>query len=123
MIFTNQEMAAILKMAQVIANADGKVAREEMSLMALELARFGVSTEKGKLILSISHNLEASEAVAIISRMNPEEKKYVTAYLGTMICVDGNIDNKELLLWAGISEICNLPQMSIKDAIEHMKNL
>ena len=44
-------MAAILRMAQVIANADGKVTNEEMALMALELARFGVTPEKSKLII------------------------------------------------------------------------
>lgn len=123
MIFTNQEMAAILRMAQVIANADGKVTNEEMALMALELARFGVTQEKSKLIILIAQELEASDAVLIIARMNHEEKRYVTAYLGTMICADGNIDKKELILWASISEICNLPQMSIKEAIEYMKNI
>lgn len=50
MIFTNQEMAAILSMAIVIAKADGKVTDEETAMMALEFARFGVSPEKSELI-------------------------------------------------------------------------
>lgn len=48
MIFTNQELGAILKMATVMAGADGNVAEEEKVLMAIELMRFGVSSEKTK---------------------------------------------------------------------------
>lgn len=45
MIFTNQELGAILKMATVMADADGKVTNEETTLMFVELVRFGVVSE------------------------------------------------------------------------------
>ena len=45
MIFTNQELGAILKMAIVMADADGKVTNEETALMFVELVRFGVVSE------------------------------------------------------------------------------
>lgn len=123
MTFTNQEMAAILNMAQVIAKADGRVTNEETIMMAIELTRFGVSGKKSELIVALSRNMEASEAANIISRMTDAEKKYVTAYLGAMICADGEIDEKELVLWAVVSNICKLPEMSIKEALEYMSNL
>ncbi|MBQ2979812.1 MAG: TerB family tellurite resistance protein [Bacteroidaceae bacterium] len=123
MTFTNQELAAILKLAQVIAKADGKVTDSETTLMALELSRFGVSEVKGELIIALSNIMDTADATNIISRMTDEEKKYVAAYLGTMIFVDGEIDKKELILWNVFSQICKLPEMNIKDALEFMRNM
>lgn len=116
-------MAAILNMAQVIANADGKVTNQETLMMAIELARFGVSPEKSEFIITLSNNLEASDAVSIISRMTPEEKRYVASYLGALICSDGEIDDNEVRLWSAISQICNLPRISIREALDYMSNL
>lgn len=123
MIFTNQELAAILKMATAIAAADGNVSTEEQTMMALELLRFGVSEEKTKIIINETMKLSPAEACIIISKMTNEEKKYVTAYLGKMICADGKIEDSELKLWTLISKICNLPTMSIEEALDIMEKL
>ena len=48
MIFTGQELSAILKMAMAIAASDGHISSEETALMAIELMRFGVDEEKTK---------------------------------------------------------------------------
>ena len=114
MIFTNQELGAILKVATIIAGVDGNVAEEEKVLMAVELMRF---------IGKEAANLNLTEACVIISKMTNDEKKYVTAYFGTMICADGNIEESELKVWSLISSICNLPKMSIDEAIEIITNL
>lgn len=123
MIFTNQELGAILKVATIIAGVDGNVAEEEKVLMAVELMRFGVSNEKTKIIGKEAANLNLTEACVIISKMTNDEKKYVTAYFGTMICADGNIEESELKTWSLISAVCDLPRMSLEESIEIMKNL
>ena len=123
MIFTNQELGAILKMATVMAGADGNVAEEEKVLMAIELMRFGVSSEKTKIIGNEATHLTPAEACIIISKMTNEEKKYVTAYLGTMICADGKIEESELKTWALITNICDLPKMSLQEALNIMSKL
>ncbi|MBO7230751.1 MAG: TerB family tellurite resistance protein [Bacteroidaceae bacterium] len=123
MIFTNQELSAIFKMATVVAGADGNVSNEETALMAIELIRFGVSEEKSQIIMKEGLALSPAEACVIISKMTNEEKKYVTAYLGTMICADGKIEDSEMKAWALISKICNLPTMSLGDAIEILGKL
>lgn len=123
MIFTNQELGAILKMATVMAGADGNVAEEEKVLMAIELMRFGVDNEKTKIIGNEATNLTPAEACIIISKMTNEEKKYVTAYLGTMICADGKIEESELKTWALITSICGLPKMNLQEALEIMSKL
>ena len=123
MVFTNQELSAILCMANVVASADGNTSEIEVKLMVGEIIRFGVSEEKSQIILRDAFNLSPAEACAIISKMTSEEKRYVTAYLGTMICADGKIEESELKVWVLISKICNLPTMTLKDAVEIMSNL
>ena len=123
MIFTNQELGAILKMATVMAGADGNVSDEEKMLMAIELMRFGVDNEKTKVITNEATNLTPAEACIIISKMTNEEKKYVTAYLGTMICADGKIEESELRTWSLITNICDLPKMTLKESINILKNI
>lgn len=123
MIFTNQELAAIFRMATVVAGADGNISNEETALMALELLRFGVSEEKSQVIMKEALALSPAEACVIISKMTNEEKRYVTAYLGTMICADGKIEDSEMRAWALTSKICSLPTMSLSDAIEILREL
>ena len=123
MIFTNQELSAIFRMATVMASADGNISNEETTLMAIELMRFGVSEEKSQIIMKEGLNLSPAEACIIISKMTNEEKRYVTAYLGTMICADGKIEDSEMRAWGLISKICNLPTMNLGEAIEILKKL
>lgn len=53
--------------------------------------------------------------------MNDAHKRYVTAYLGAMMAVDGEIDDKEKVLWNFVTLICKLPTMNIVDAIAYME--
>lgn len=106
-----------------MANADGNIAKEETTLIILELMRFGVDDKKAGIITKEAAALSTVEACIIISKMTSEEKKYVTAYLGAMICADGKIEDSEIKTWALITSICNLPPMTIGEALEIMKNL
>ena len=123
MIFTNQELAAILRLAHAMANADGKVTQDETDVIVHEMARLGVAPNNAKLIAGIGEQMPYSECCQIVSNMTADEKKYVTAFLGTLICVDGDIDDSEMKLWAFISSMCDLPTMNILEAIQIMTNL
>ena len=123
MVFTKKELSAIFKMATVIANADGNISQEETALMALELVRFGVKEDESQDIMKEGLKLPPAEACLIISQMTGEEKRYVTAYLGTMICADGKIQDSEMKTWALTSKICGLPTMSIGEALKIITNL
>lgn len=123
MTFTNQELAAILRLAHAMAKADGKITNEETQIIAFELSRFGVDHNKARIIAEIGDKISYGEACQIISNMTAEEKKYVTAYLGTLICADGNIDDSEMKLWSLISAICELPTMNVIEAVQIMANL
>ncbi len=121
MTFTTVEMTAITKLALTMAAADGNVEKSELAYIALEMSRFGVKDSDP--IIDGANALDASDALSIVSRMSSEEKKYVTAYLGTVMAVNGDIDDKELALWRLTSLLCGLPSMTISEAINHIKNL
>lgn len=121
MTFTKKEMSAIAKLAVAMANADGKVEKNELTYIALEMVRFGVKDSDS--ILEEAAGMEASTALAIVSNMTTEEKKYVTAYLGALMASDGNIDNKELALWKLVSTLCELPTMSVEEAVNYVMKM
>lgn len=116
MHFTNSELAAIARMALYIAKADGQQHQKESDAIYSELRRFGIASDDLPTILVHALNLPFDEASQIISSFSQEEKRYVTAYLGALICVDDNISDSEMKLWQTISCRCNLPSMSLYDA-------
>ncbi len=121
MTFTGIEMAAISKLALAMAAADGKVEKTELAYIALELTRFGV--KDADPILKGADEMDPTIALSIVSKMTREEKKYVTAYLGALMAVNGDIADKELALWKLTSSLCGLPTMNISEAIEYVKNM
>ena len=54
--------------------------------------------------------------------MDEEKKRYVAALLGTILIIDGDVDDDELKLWRFTSEICSLPTMSIGEAVLYLDN-
>ena len=123
MIFTNQELAAILRLAHAMANADGKITNEETQMIVLDMKRFGVGLNNARLIAEIGDKMSYGECCQMVSNMTAEEKKYVTAFLGTLICADGDVDDSEMKLWSLISTLCDLPTMNIFEAVKIMANL
>lgn len=123
MTFSGQELTAIIKMAKSMVMADGKIKPAEIAVMTREFMRFGVLQDQVDLLLKASDSIEASQAVALIARMDEERKKYVASYLGVIMASDGDIDDNELALWTLISTLCGLPIMTVMEAINNMKNL
>lgn len=123
MTFSGQELTAIIKMAKSMVLADGKIEPSEIAVMTREFMCFGVLQDQVDLLLKASDNIEASQAVTLIARMDEERKKYVASYLGVIMASDGDIDDNELALWTLISTLCGLPTMTVMDAINNMKDL
>lgn len=67
--------------------------------------------------LNLADALDFGHAIAVISAMNQEQKKYVTGYLATIMAADGEIADSEVSLWRLISTLANLPAMNIGEAI------
>lgn len=120
--FNRMEMKAILKIAGAMAGADGKAHPNEVKMMMNECRRFGIDATEAGIILSEVKDMDGADAMAAIATMTDAQKRYVCAYLGTMIAIDGDIDDKETALWQLISTLCKLPTMNIVDAMKYMAN-
>ena len=44
----------------------------------------------------------------------------MAAYLGTIMAVDGDINDREMALWKLLSQICGLPTMTVADAVSYL---
>lgn len=122
MRFSRIEMVSIMKLAVLMASADGKFASEEKTMIFLHAESFGVEPQDFTSILEEAKSLKPEIALAAVTSMTSSQKRYVTAYLGTIIASDGDIDDAEIKLWGLISSLCDLPIMSIAEAIDIMTN-
>ena len=102
--------------------ADGEAHPNEMKMISNEALRFGVSANDFKVLLNKASDMKGDMALANIALMNDAQKRYVCAYLGTLMAIDGDIDDREKALWSLVSTLCELPTMSIADAIKYMAN-
>lgn len=119
MEFTGKELTAIAHLVGALANADHEIADEEALIM---VDQFNIRTpNEAQAIMGKALQMSSDEACSIISRMSIDEKRYVTAFLGSIICADGIIRESERRAWALITRFGNLPQMSLREAVEIMK--
>ena len=123
MKFSTKEFSAVLHLSKAMIAADGKVAQIELAAIANEFKRFNIGTAMTDTLLQKADNIEFSEAIAIVSGMNQENKRYVAAFLGAIMAVDMNISDSEMALWKLISTLCELPTMTVKEAISIMASL
>lgn len=121
--FNRFEYAAIVKLAVVMASADGNVHDNEKLMMMAESMRFNMSGEKFKEVLELTKELTPSDAISFVSKMDNVHKRYVAAYLGTMMAIDGDIDDKEIQFWTLVSTLADLPTMNVAEAQQYMSDL
>lgn len=117
MYFTNEEKKAIVSVASGMLLADGSVDAKEVAFNAIVFKALGISQDE------LKYGLETplSDALQVIKKMLPHEKRFVAAYLGSVIIADGDISDRETTLWRAISTICELPTMSLAESPSIMK--
>lgn len=123
MQFSGKQLAAIFRLGKQMVLADGIVKEEEMQVLSNELMRFGVPPHQLSGLMAVADSLDTADLLATVASMDDEQKKYVCAYLGTILAIDGDIDDAEMKLWGLTSALCGLPTMNIAEAIEYMSNL
>lgn len=116
------ELSAIVKLANAMVMADGKVANEEIAAMSIELAKFGVDENAAKSIIGAADAMEYGHAVAVVAAMNLEQKKYVTGYLAFIMAADGEIAASEVSMWQLLSTLTQLPTMTVAEALLFWNN-
>lgn len=120
MQFTKTDFTAIVHLANAMIMADGIPYDSEVSVLSSEAIKFNIPAAEFGEICRKGMDMEPEYAVAIVSKFSPEQKKYVTALLGTIMAIDQDIDDKEMALWRLLTRLCGLPSMSIVEALEYM---
>jgi hypothetical protein len=120
--FSRKEMTAIIALAKAMALADGTINEDEIAMMTKEALRFGIPLDDLMNLLNDSCSIELEDTLSIIAEMNDAQKYYVSACLGMMMAVEGDIDDSEMALWNFVSLICKLPKMDVIEAIAYMQS-
>lgn len=121
MRLSKKELTAMVAMAVAMAGADGKVEENEVMAIVADLSGFGKDGDEIAEIVDDARNMDATDALGIVAKLGDEEKEYVTAFLAVVMAADGDIDDEELKLWRLITNVCNLPAMSVKEGVELWK--
>lgn len=118
MTFNNLQLSAILKVGICMVNADGKVEQEEMKILAVGMAEFGVQEAQLKALMALADAMTPATMLATLSALNEDQKKFVCGFLATIMISDGDIDDSEVKLWQLTSSLAGFPTMSIAEAAE-----
>ena len=124
MTFSADEFVAIMYVAKAMAMADDKVEKTELSVIVNELRRFGIDDPgMADIFFKTADKIDAATALSLISKMDDEQKTYVAAYLGSIMCIDQDINETEMALWRMICTMGGLPTMTARQALEIMASL
>ena len=104
-----------------MAAADGRLDERELTTISAVVMSFGVGPAEFKAMLEVSDEMDATTSLGIISNMTDSQKKYVCAFLASIMAVDGDIDEREHALWNLTSALCDLPVMTVSEALDYMK--
>lgn len=101
-----------------MVNADGKVEQEEMKILAVGMAEFGVQEAQLKALMALADAMTPATMLATLSALNEDQKKFVCGFLATIMISDGDIDDSEVKLWQLTSSLAGFPTMSLAEAAE-----
>lgn len=121
MQFNNLELAAVLKVGKSMVLADGKVEEEEMKVLSLGMAEFGVTPDHLKTLLGLADAMNTATMLTTLASLNDSQKKFVCGFLATIMACDGDIDDSEVKLWQLTSALCSFPTMTIAEATEYWR--
>ena len=119
--FTEEQSLAIYKIAYMMANADGVIHPDEVLCIADEMKK--ISSFDEALFNAKTEFIPALSALNTIASFGQGEKKFVSAFLGYILSVDGDIGDEELALWRIICDLCGLPKMSNRQAINFLQTV
>ena len=116
--FTNEEIIAVYKAADLMVLADGKIMPEETTTVNEAMQKLGIGgVSVLEEIKKSACEITDDECYGQLAFLDEEQKKFVSAMLGAISSSDGDIDDKELELWREICSKSDLPKMNNRQAI------
>ena len=122
MQLSHKQLAAILKIGKVMVAADGVMKKEEMAIVLNELVKFDVPHTHVPMLLESSDEMTTSTMLDIFSNLDTETQKHICGYLAAIMIADGDVNDKELMVWKVTCSLCNFPTMTIGEALTFWKN-
>lgn len=119
--FSKDELKAVTHLAMLMIAVDGKIEEVEKFILFSQVLNEVGNVDDVESIIEESEKFDLLKAIEIVKKFSYTDKYYVAAYLGFLIASDGNIDNREMELWQLITKACDLPTMSVDDAINFLQ--
>ncbi|MBR5086895.1 MAG: hypothetical protein IKX31_07805 [Muribaculaceae bacterium] len=94
MKFTDQEKIAIVSLLIEMANADGRIAYEEMIIFNLICQRLEVDHNS----FVVAHGLNCEHAINVLKTMSDEKKLQLAKLMIEIIDSDNQVDDSEIAL-------------------------
>ena len=121
MQFTKLELAAMLKVGNAMMMADGRVDNQELKVIAMGMAEFGINESAFEELTSLADSMTPVGMIATLNALNDSQKRFVCGFLATIMISDGDIDDSEMKLWCMVSQLAGFPTMSIQEATTYWK--
>lgn len=116
MQFSMRELAAILNVANGMAEIDGKTDSIELEVIYLQMKRLGIEHDELLSLTDIALlDMDPHSAMDIIAEMNSVQKQYVQALLVVIMASDGKIDEREMTMLRMLTMACGLPKINMND--------
>ena len=117
MFFTSKEREAIALMGVAMQAADGKTDSYEIFANNAMFAKIQITQAE----IQEAQAMQIQDAIPILSAMTNDKKEIVSAYLGALMVIDGDIAAAEVALWRFVSTMCLFPLMEISEAAEKFR--
>ncbi len=121
MNLTGRELGALMYVAREVINVDGVVADQESTVFTNVFSQFGMTNEQVKLLFNSACEAGPEAAIDIVSRLGAEQKVFASALVTILVAADGKLEDDELELYTNLLKVCNLPYLTIDQALEVLK--
>lgn len=121
MVFTSKEKQAIVRIANMMIEADNKKNNYQSEKFVCDIFLMNIGVTEADI--ESSKIISNTDSAKIISKMDLPKRRIVFAILGHIMVADGHIADEEVFVLNLISALCNLPYMTRKEAAEELSKL
>ena len=124
MNFTGFQLSAMTALAVYASASDGHIDKDELKIISAHLASLTQDVTIAEAVIGEAARLTISydEAIATVSTMSLEQKKYFCGFIASVIMSDRKITNEELEFWVNITIAADLPRMTLDEAFTFFAN-
>lgn len=116
---TFETLAAIYRLANHLAQADGQLQDSEVETMVDFIKVFGLDMETFRKLVSYGlEGISDREAISLVAQLDAEGKQKVANLFAKVVCSDQELSESEKSLYFQISDYCGLPDPETEDEAE-----